>query len=323
MVDLTLSIEQKQIVDAAHSLLQRYAGSDRAKVLVSTDAYDHDLHARLDEAGFFDIINGDETGPLDAALVTLEVAKAAGGVTYGASAIVAPKVMGAKPEGPVALTRAPADFPVRMAQHAKLVLIDAGEEARALDVKPDDIVKIPSNRTGWPLAKLKPAAIERAKSLGPGTGETLRRWWRLALALETVGTMQSAFETTVSYVKTRVQFGRPIGEFQSLQHRLGELAVIIESARWMALEAAFRNADPLFATTAAGRAAGAANLVARESQQMHGAMGLTREYPLHVWSMRLAPLAAELGGADAHRRETARLRFSGQEIVRRASAFAH
>jgi alkylation response protein AidB-like acyl-CoA dehydrogenase len=240
MVDLTLSIAQQQIVDSARTLLQRYAGPDRAKALVKTDAYDHDLHARLDEAGFLDMINGEETGPMETALVALEVAKAAGAVTYGASAIVAPKLLSERLPGPVALTRLPADFPVRMAQHAKLVLIDAGDEAKALEVKPSDLTEMPSKRVGWPMACLIPSAVEGARSLGPGTGATLRRWWRLALALETVGTMQGAFDLTVSYVKTRVQFGRPIGEFQVLQHRLAEIAVIIESARWMALEAAFR-----------------------------------------------------------------------------------
>jgi alkylation response protein AidB-like acyl-CoA dehydrogenase len=316
MVDLTLSMQQQQIVDSARALLKRHAGPDRAKELANTEAYDHDLHARLDEAGFLDIINGEETGPVETALVALEVAKAAGAVTYSASAIVAPKLMSERTVGPVALTRLPANFPVRMAQYANLVLIDAGDQARALNIKSGDVAEVPSNRVGWPMALLRPAAVERARSLGPGTGETLRRWWRLALALETVGTMQGAFDLTVSYVKTRVQFGRPIGEFQALQHRLAEIAVIIESARWMALEAAFRDAHPLFATTAAGRAAGAASLVARESQQMHGAMGLTREYPLHVWSMRLPPLAVELGGPDAHRREAARLRFTATEINR-------
>ena len=319
MVDLTLSIAQQQIVDSARTLLQRHAGADRAKALARTDAYDHDLHARLEEAGFLDMINGEETGPLETALTALEVAKAAGAVTYGASAIVAPRLMTERPAGPVALVRLPADFPVRMAQHAAVVLIDAGDEARALDVKAGDVVERNSKRVGWPMGYLVPGAVERARSLGPGTGEILRRWWRLALALETVGTMQGAFDLTVSYVKTRVQFGRPIGEFQVLQHRLAEIAVILESARWMALEAAFRDGDPLFSSVAAGRAAGAASMVTRETQQMHGAMGLTREYPLHVWSMRLPPLAVELGGPDAHRRDAARLRFPTPEMNRRES----
>jgi alkylation response protein AidB-like acyl-CoA dehydrogenase len=121
----------------------------------------------------------------------------------------------------------------------------------------------------------------------------------------------------LGYVKDRRQFGRPIGEFQALQHRLAELTVIVEGARWLALEAAFRDAAPLSAATAAGRAAGAASLVARECHQMHGAIGLTREYPLHLWSVRLGPLAVELGGPLAHRREATRLRFSPEEISAR------
>ncbi len=316
-MDLTLSPQQQQIVDAVRTLLQWHAGPARVQALLPTGAYDHDLEARLAEAGFLDVVAGEETGPVVAALVTLEVARAAGTVAYGAGALVAPMLLGHHPQTPVALTRLPADFPIRLGQHAGLILIDGGDQALALDVTPGDVAAVDTDHVGWPMGRLTPGALGKAKGMGAGSGDVLRRWWRLALALETIGTMLGALDLTLNYIKTREQFGRPIGEFQSLQHRMAELVVMVEGARWIALEAAFRNAAALNVATAAGRAAGVAALVARECHQMHGAIGLTREYPLHVWSMRLGPLAVELGGAVAHRREAARLRFSPDEISRR------
>lgn len=316
-MDLTLTTQQQQIVDAVRTLLARHDAPARAKALLASDGYDHDLDARLDEAGFTGIVGGDGTGPVEAGLVALEVAKAAGASAYAAGEIVAGKLLGANPKVPVALTRRPADFPFRFGRHARLMLIDAGDEAQALDLADGDVQAVDTDQVGWPMGRLAPGVLARAKGLGPGTGDALRRWWRLALAFETVGAMQGALDLTVQYVKDRVQFGRPIGEFQTLQHRLAELLVVVEGARWIALEAAFRDASPLNAAVAAGRAASAATLVARECHQMHGAIGLTREYPLHLWSTRLGPLGVELGGPLAHRREAARLRFSPGEISAR------
>ncbi|MBV9994879.1 MAG: hypothetical protein JO127_06670 [Caulobacteraceae bacterium] len=314
-MDLTLTTQQQQIVDSLHSLLQRHAGPDRAKALLANEAYDHELDARLEEGGFLDMILEDETGPVETTLAAMEIARSVGTVGYGARAIVAPKLLGERAAGPVALARLPTDFPVRFAADAKLILIDAGAEAQALEVAPGDVQPASNDHLGWPMGRLKPAALGKAKGLGPGSGAALRRWWRLALAAETVGTMQGALALTLEYVKNRRQFGRPIGQFQALQHRLAELTVIVEGARWLALEAGFREAAPLAAATAAGRAAGAASLVARECHQMHGAIGFTRDYQLHLWSVRLGPLAVELGGAPAHRRDAARLRFVAQETA--------
>ncbi len=316
-MNLTLSTEQQQIVDAVRTLLTRHDAPGRSKALLATGGYDHELDASLTEGGFTGVIGGDGTGPLEAALITLELARSAATSAYAAGEIVAGKLLGANPGIPVALTRKPADFPFRFGRHARLMLIDAGEEAQVLDLTEADIQPVDTDQVGWPMGVLKTGVAARARGLGAGTGETLRRWWRLALALETIGAMQGALELTIRYVKDRVQFGRPIGEFQTLQHRLSELTVIVEGARWIALETAFRDATPLHAATAAGRAAGAAGLVARECHQMHGAIGLTREYPLHLWSTRLGPLGVEMGGPAAHRRDAAQIRFSSQEIAAR------
>ena len=61
-MDLTPTTQQQQIVDAVRTLLGRHGAAARAKALLATDGYDHDLDAQLDEAGFTDIATGEETG---------------------------------------------------------------------------------------------------------------------------------------------------------------------------------------------------------------------------------------------------------------------
>jgi alkylation response protein AidB-like acyl-CoA dehydrogenase len=202
------------------------------------------------------------------------------------------------------------DAPIRFAPYARAVLIAHGDEALLLDLKQGDADPVDSSRTGWPLGRLSKDRLVDARALGAGSGELLRGWWRVALALETAGVMRGALDKTVQYVKERVQFGRPIGSFQAIPHRLAQLCVQLEGVRWLALKAAYDRADPVGAAAAATWAAATAPLVFRETQQMHGAMGFTREYPLHAWTMRLPALQRELGGLMSHSRTVAQRRWA-------------
>ncbi len=121
--------------------------------------------------------------------------------------------------------------------------------------------------------------------------------------------MEAALDVTVDYVKRRRQFGRAIGSFQALQHRLAECAVRVEATRWLTYEAAAQGAQEQAAATAAAYASDAAHHLFRETHQLTGAMGFTREHDLHVFSMRLEALRVELGGISAHRRAIARARW--------------
>jgi alkylation response protein AidB-like acyl-CoA dehydrogenase len=132
----------------------------------------------------------------------------------------------------------------------------------------------------------------------------------VGLAAEQVGGAQECLEMAVQYAKDRVQFGRPIGSFQAVQHRLAECLVLAEGARWLAFEAAQRGAAPEPAAAAAAHALAAAGRVFEETHQLSGAIGYTREHDLHVWTMRLQALRAELGGVAEHRRALARARWA-------------
>lgn len=319
-MDLTPNEDQQQILDAVGALLKRHAGHQRNMELARNDAYDTELESKLADAGFLDVATGEETGPLEAALIAYEIARAAGTVSYGASALVAPMLLGERPDGPIALARSKPGLPIRFGPHARCVLVDAGDEALRLEADPSEWEDVDNDKAGYPLARLTKSVLDRGEPLGPGSGETLRNWWRVTLATEAAATMRGALDTTVNYLRERVQFGRPIGSFQAVQHRLAECTVLAEGARWLALYAAHHGAPATQAATAAAYASSAAYRVFTETHQLHGAIGFTREYHLHVWSLRLPALRQELGGPAAHQRAIAELRFNRDEVRRRMDA---
>ena len=305
---LELSDDQRAVLEAVDALLARGAGAARAAELAAKGAYDDALDAALGEAGFAAIALGEETGALEAALVTERVAKAAGSVSFGAGALVAPLVAGRPLPGPVALARSDDVGPVRFAPAARTLLVLDGDQARVAALGPGDTTPVRSS-FGYPVGRVAEAARRRGDALGGGSGERLLAWWRVALAAEALGAMDAALRFTVGYVSERVQFGRPLGSFQAVQHRLADCAVLVEGARWLAYEAAARGAPAEAAACAAGFALTAAGRVHRETHQLSGAIGYTTEHDLHVWSMRLQALRLELGGPGAQLRALARERW--------------
>jgi alkylation response protein AidB-like acyl-CoA dehydrogenase len=130
-----------------------------------------------------------------------------------------------------------------------------------------------------------------------------------------LGVMDSALALTLEYLRTRVQFGKPIGSFQALQHRAVDLYMQKELSRAALIAAIAALDDP--ACTPERRAAAASSAKARASQsalaicnealQMHGAIGYTDEYDLGLYLNRALVLSAWLGNASVHRRRYASL----------------
>jgi alkylation response protein AidB-like acyl-CoA dehydrogenase len=305
-VDFAWNDDQRAILAAVDALCAQHAGAARAVELDAKATWDEPLDAALCEAGFADVALGaPDTGPLEAAMVVAEVARHAGTLPIGAQVLVAPALLGRALPAPVALVSLAHPGPVRFGAHARTALVDCGDEARVVSLAPGDATPVRSNFM-LPVGAL--ALDARAgESLGPGSGAALRAWWRVALAAELYGTMQAALDVTVAYVKRRRQFGRAIGSFQALQHRLAMCTVQVESTRWLAFEAASQAQPSESAAVAAAYAAEAANQVFRETHQLSGAMGFTREHDLHVFSMRSLRCASS---SAAHRRTGARSRRS-------------
>ncbi|MFE2166191.1 acyl-CoA dehydrogenase family protein [Streptomyces sp. NPDC059447] len=166
-----------------------------------------------------------------------------------------------------------------------------------------------------PLAELVLARTP-ARLLSPDGAGVLARVRDLActaLAAEQAGAAARALESTVRYAKDRHQFGRPIGSFQAVKHRLADMYAAVESARSMALAAAAADAPPPLAAAAKSACSQAYSYVAGEMIQLHGGIGITWEHEAHEFFKRAhgsahlfgspaahrARLAAELGYADA------------------------
>ncbi|MDV3123654.1 acyl-CoA/acyl-ACP dehydrogenase [Mycobacterium sp. 21AC1] len=132
------------------------------------------------------------------------------------------------------------------------------------------------------------------------------------LAAEQVGAAQHLLDLSVEYAKSRLQFGRPIGSFQAVKHRLAEGLVDLEHARSAAYHAAWALADgsddpALAASIAQATASAAFTRIATDTIQVHGGIGFTWEHQAHLYFKRATTDAALLGSAEAHRSRVAEL----------------
>lgn len=132
------------------------------------------------------------------------------------------------------------------------------------------------------------------------------------MASEAVGAMAALHETTLAYAKTRKQFGRAIGEFQVIQHRLVDMMMQVESARSLALLAALKaSSEPKDRAKAAAAAkvqlGRSGRFVGQQAVQIHGGMGMTDELNVGHYMKRLMMLDTTFGNADFHQRRFAAL----------------
>jgi alkylation response protein AidB-like acyl-CoA dehydrogenase len=134
-----------------------------------------------------------------------------------------------------------------------------------------------------------------------------------ALCAEAVGIMDTTIAATTDYLKTRQQFGQPIGRFQALQHRMADMLLHLEQARSMSYLAAMHCTDEN--TAARQRTLSAAKVtigqacrfIAQNAVQLHGGMGMTDELILSHWFKRLTAIEMSCGDTDFHLQRFARL----------------
>jgi alkylation response protein AidB-like acyl-CoA dehydrogenase len=129
----------------------------------------------------------------------------------------------------------------------------------------------------------------------------------LATAAQLVGAGQALLDAAVDYAKQRAQFGRVIGSYQAIKHKLADVHIALELARPLvygaALSLADRSPDTARDVSAAKAAASdAALLAARSALQTHGAIGFTAEHDLSLWLLRVQALRSAWGSPAAHRR---------------------
>jgi alkylation response protein AidB-like acyl-CoA dehydrogenase len=135
----------------------------------------------------------------------------------------------------------------------------------------------------------------------------------VALAAEQVGGAQCALDAAVSYAGLRVQFGRTIGSFQAVKHRLADMLVAVETARSAAhhaIDVAVHGDDRELAVAAALAGAYCSEAyaqVAEDALQVHGGIGFTWEHPAHLWFRRAKADVVLFGTPGAHRARLAEL----------------
>ena len=147
---------------------------------------------------------------------------------------------------------------------------------------------------------------------GPALVEAVLDRARAGLCAEMLGAALQAFETTLDYMKTRVQFGQTIGSFQALQHRAAELFTELEITR-SAVEAALTAIDtqsddvPELVSLAKIRANETLHLVSNQMVQLHGGIGMTDEYDAGFYLKRARAAEALWGSLSYHRERFGRL----------------
>ena len=132
------------------------------------------------------------------------------------------------------------------------------------------------------------------------------------LAVEQVGAAQHLLDLSVEYAKSRLQFGRQIGSFQAVKHKLADMLVDLEHARSTAYHAVWAlsdgSDDPALAVSIAQATCSAAlSRIAADTIQVHGGIGFTWEHQAHLYFKRAATDAALLGSAEQHRSRVADL----------------
>jgi hypothetical protein len=308
-MDLELSNEQALLDDTLHQLFAEHAGHARANELHGS--IDRSLLGRLEAQGFLDVLA--EAGPIEAVLVAERASEAVAAAPVTARVVVAPLAGFQDLPAAVGLVASPTSL-VRYAGHCDAYLLLDGDTARlagADDVEVEPVV----SRAGYPMGRVRAL---RSESLGAGSGDALRRAWQVGIAVETGAMSLAAVRFASRHVKDRVQFNRPIGSFQAVQHRLARSYSMAQATRWMARRGAWFNTDEYLTAAAATFACLTARETYDNTHQVVGGIGVTTEYGMTEWTMRLLELHTELGGRRAHARHVARSRAEHLSTLERA-----
>ena len=189
-----------------------------------------------------------------------------------------------------------------------LLLVDAQSDGVSVDklktIATDNQCEVTFNNVSVPGANV--------------LGEAGNGWSQLKLLLQKgaalrccqmVGALQEVLDMTVEYVKNRVQFGRPIGSFQAIQHYCANMATDVDGSRFITYQAIWRLGEglpsDLEVSSAKAWVSDSAQRVAATAHQCHGAIGFTQEHDLQLFTRRLKAWEVSFGDGDYHRERVA------------------
>lgn len=298
-MDFDFSEDQQLLMTSFEGLLERFRDPPHGQH--GYVAYSAELQAELEASGYLELLGQDGFGLLEGALMVEAAAHCPVSVELAASLLLGPLLDGAA--APVALAWG-LGKPVRYLPQARTVCVIDGDEVAYGTVSPQ-IARPLDGTPAYPLAVLEAMPADAVRLIG-NHAAAVRRRALIGIAAEAAGLMRGALENTVQYVKDRQQFGQPLGNFQAVQHRLAESAQLVRACKWLAFRAADSD-DPQQANLACLYAQEAMRKVITDCHQFSGAMGLTLEFPLHLWTYRLKVLQGEAGGKGAQARQLSEL----------------
>jgi alkylation response protein AidB-like acyl-CoA dehydrogenase len=308
-MDFTLSPDQELLRDTGRALVREHCPSSLVRAYAEDPSVADDLTARLSEFA------GLVTGPAVDLCLFLEEMGAAlvPGPFVPTVALFAPvvaavgandvfeRVAAGEATGTV-WSPSPLELRAPAADRVELVAI-AVESGDICVTDQFELAPLEVFDLSRPSFDVKVASD--SGTIGHGSNAALYRA-TVAFSAELIGTTRWMFETTLEYVKTREQFGRPIGSFQALQHRLADMSLLFErawsSVYWAAMAIDADDDEQHRAVhVAKSSASEAARHIAGEAVQMHGGIGVTWDHDLHLY-MRRAFASDEILGTTAWHR---------------------
>jgi alkylation response protein AidB-like acyl-CoA dehydrogenase len=334
-VRATFTDTQEALREAVRDLLGDHATLEKTRaVAVDGPGFDPGLWRRLTAVGANDL-----PGPVEEGIVAEELGKVVAAVPYAEHQTAVALVAAAEAAHPLLEELRTGESVAVWADDTQLVRVDDRVEGTlrrvphgraathllaavgvddhqrlaCIPVADTDAAPLPTMDLTRPLVDLTVSA--RPEWIGgpfSAPSELVGPHAAVLYAHDLVGVGQRCLELGAGYARTRSQFGRAIGSFQAVSHRLADMFVEIESARSHAYHAAWAvGADEPVAELAASQAKAAASVAAvrcaEGALQVHGGVGFTWEHDLHLYLKRARSSAALHGGASEHRRRMADL----------------
>ena len=316
--------EQQLLADSVRRLLQKDYDFEARKKIIAAEGWSAAIWAKFAEVGLTGLPLSPDYGGFGGGAVDLMGVMEA----FGEALVVEPylptilaaqlvaragtakqkqAILPAVAEGRLRMAFAHGTRGVLGAPVAGKLVVCSGEElflvGRAeIDIKPHRTL---DNMLAADI-ELRSAKREPLES-APGLVDEVIDYGTALICAEAVGAMKFACEATLEYLKTRKQFGVPIGTFQALQHRIVDMYISYEQARSMACLACSRadqSNDPAERSRAISAAkikiADAARHISQEAVQLHGGMGMSEEMKVSHTFRRLTVLARQFGDVDHH-----------------------
>jgi alkylation response protein AidB-like acyl-CoA dehydrogenase len=296
-MDLSPNPDQIAILDALDSLAKPYSDApigDHSFALTSVA-----LDRELAQGGFLDVAFDPDLGTTTAAIIIERLARLPYATEAAMSAMVRP-LLGQEIQGPLCMVEeGKPNRLLRFLRDGATVVMIGDHCVCSMQVTADQLRAEPESLYGYPMATLLiDPELSLLKTHLVEPKQVMARW-RVALAAEAAGLLAGALQSVCAHVTQREQFGRPLGSFQAVRHRLAEAQVRTNGVYWLALKAA-ATLDPSDAALAALHAQEGIKATAYDFHQFLGAMGMTLEHPLHLWTYRMKALSSELGGRGAN-----------------------